>query len=193
MLKEIVLRYEESPAIKYWQIENEPFFSFGECPAVDEKFFASEISLAKSLDQRPILVTDSGEIPLWFKAAKYGDIVGATTYRKVWMDKLGFYFSYPISAVFYARKAAIIDKFFGKKVIGVELQAEPWCTMKLTECPPEEQMKTLSIEKFNKHIKFARDTGLSEFYLWGAEWWYYMKTVKNDNRYWNEAAKLFVN
>ena len=38
MLENIVLRYKDSPTIKYWQVENEPFFPFGDCPWVDKDF-----------------------------------------------------------------------------------------------------------------------------------------------------------
>ena len=32
-IKEVVQRYKDNDAITYWQVENEPFFHFGECPA----------------------------------------------------------------------------------------------------------------------------------------------------------------
>jgi len=38
IVKKIVLRYNDSKTISYWQVENEPFFRFGECPWVDKKF-----------------------------------------------------------------------------------------------------------------------------------------------------------
>ena len=80
-LEQVVNRYKDSSAIRYWQVENEPFFPFGKCPWKDEAFLKKEVDLVKSLDSRKIIISESGEIPLWFKAAKYGDIVGTTMYR----------------------------------------------------------------------------------------------------------------
>jgi hypothetical protein len=82
-LKEIVARYDSSKAIVRWQVENEPFFPFGECPWVDKEFLKKEVALVKSLDSknRPVVVTDSGEGSLWIQAAKIGDIAGTTMYK----------------------------------------------------------------------------------------------------------------
>jgi hypothetical protein len=204
LLEEIVLRYKDSPAIKCWQIENEPFFPFGECPWTDKGFLKEEIKSVKSLDDRKILISDSGEGSFWLQAAQLGDIVGTTMYRKVWVSfswekrlipffpkKLGFYFSYPLPPAFYWKKAQIIKKLFDKKVICVELQAEPWGPKLLYDSPLKEQEKTMNLEQFKVNIDFAKKTGLDEFYLWGSEWWYWMKTKQEQPQIWNEAKKLF--
>ncbi len=193
LIEKIVLRYRDSSSIKMWQVENEPFFPFGECPWVDPDFLKKEIDLVKSLDSqsRPVVISDSGEGSFWFSAAKLGDIVGTTMYRKVWVKQLGKYFDYPLTPTFYYRKAQIIKKLFKKEVICVELQAEPWGPKLLYDSPVEEQIKTMNLEQFKKNIEFAGKTGLKEFYLWGAEWWYWMKEKQNQPDIWNEAKKLF--
>lgn len=191
-LEKIVLKYKDNPAIWAWQVENEPFFPFGECSWVDKSFFAKEIVLVKSLDpDRPIIVSDSGEGSLWLTAARYGDVVGTTMYRKVWVRQLGMYFSYPLGPVSYWRKAQIVKKIFGKEVIGVELQAEPWSQKSFLESSLAEQEKTMNLEQFKKNVEFAENSGLSRFYLWGAEWWYWMKEKQNRPEIWEEARKLF--
>src|SRR4030042_930971 len=75
LIKNIVLRYENSGSIWGWQVENEPFFPFGECPWSDSDFVKKEIELVKFLDkqQRPILISDSGENSFWLKPAQLGD------------------------------------------------------------------------------------------------------------------------
>ncbi|MEI9966698.1 MAG: glycoside hydrolase family 2 TIM barrel-domain containing protein [Candidatus Moraniibacteriota bacterium] len=67
-MDETVRRYRDNGAVAFWQVENEPFLSqFGECPPLDVNFLESEISLVKALDPtRPVIVTDSGELSLWF-------------------------------------------------------------------------------------------------------------------------------
>lgn len=193
MLEEVVNTYKGIGLIERWQVENEPFFPFGECPWADEEFLAKEIALVKQLDpDRPIVITDSGEGSFWTAAARHGDIVGTTMYRKVWVQQLGFYFTYPLPPTFYWRKAQFIKKFYGKEVIGAELQAEPWGPKLLYDISLEEMGKTMTPERFQKNIAFAKKTGLKEHDLWGAEWWYWMKAKHNDSSYWEEARKLFV-
>ena len=194
IVERIVLRYKDSPAIEYWQVENEPFFPFGECPWVDEKFLKKEIDLVKSLDEknRPIVISDSGEGSFWIRAARFDDIVGTTMYKKVWFHQLGIYIHYPFPPIFYWRKAQLIKKLFGKKVICIEFQAEPWGPKLLYDSPLEEQEKTMNLEQFRKNVEFAKKTGLDTFYLWGGEWWYWMKVKQNNSRIWEEARNLFI-
>ena len=196
-IKKIILRYKDNDAIAVWQVENEPLFKFGQCPWYDKNFLKKEVELVKSLDStRQIIISDSGEQSMWFGAAKIGDIVGTTMYRKVWgriSDIFGFYIDSFLPPVHYWRKAQIIKKIFGKDVISTELQAEPWAQKLFYDVSLEEQEKTMNLEQFKKNIEYAKETGLKEFYLWGAEWWYWMKKTQNRPEIWNEAAKLFSN
>jgi hypothetical protein len=192
MLEKVVLRYKDSKAIECWQVENEPFFPFGECPWVDKNFLKKEIDLVKSLDlSHPIVVSDSGEGSFWIRAAKLGDVVGTTMYKRVWFHQLGIYIHYPFPPTFYWRKAEYIEKIFDKKVIVVELQAEPWGPGLLYDSPVEEQEKTMNLGQFQKNVEFARRTGFDKFYFWGAEWWYWLKEKQNEPEIWQEAKNLF--
>jgi hypothetical protein len=192
-LEVVVLRYKNSSALYMWQVENEPFFKFGACPWSDENFLKKEIALVKQLDpNHPILITDSGEMSTWNRAAQLGDAIGFTTYRTVWQDQLKFYFCYDpwISPMYYYRRAQFIEKIYHKKAIGVELQAEPWCKDSVMRTPIEEQEKTMSLAQLKKAIQFAKDTKIDTYYFWGAEWWSWMKTKQNHPEYWNEIKQL---
>lgn len=193
LLENIVSRYRDSEAIWAWQVENEPFFPFGECPWADKKFLKKEIELVKSIDtkHRPVVITDSGEGSFWITASRLGDIPGTTMYKKVWVHQIKRYVTWPFPSVFYHRKAEIIKKLFNKEMISTELQAEPWGPTLLADSPIEEQEKTMNLEQFRYNIEFAKNTGLKEFYLWGAEWWYWLKEKQQKPEIWNEARKLF--
>lgn len=192
MVEAVVKRYKDNPTVAAWQVENEPFFPFGECPWAEKGFLSREVSLVKSLDSlHKVLITDSGEGSFWTGSARYGDIVGTTMYKKTWVRQLGFYFTYPFPPVFYWRKAQLISHFFGKEVIGAELQAEPWGPKLLYDTSVQEQKKTMNVEQFKKNIKFAKRTGFKTHYFWGAEWWFWMKEKQGDPSMWNEAKKLF--
>jgi hypothetical protein len=196
-LTAVTSRYKDSSALSAWQVENEPFLSFGACPWSDEKFLKQEVALVKQLDQNkhPIIITDSGEMSTWTRASNVGgDVVGFTTYRMVWQDTFNFYVSYDpwYTPMFYYRRAQAIKTFYNKKAIGVELQAEPWCKASVMNATIEEQQKTMSLDQFKKNIQFAKDTGIDTYYFWGAEWWVWMKEKQNHPEYWEEAKKLFA-
>ncbi len=193
-LEEFVSRYADTGAVLYWQVENEPFLTtFGECPWADKDFLKKEVDLVKEIDPKtPVLITESGELSTWFKAAKYGDIVGSSIYRQNWWHAVGGgYYKYPITPAHYFNKARLIDKMFDKEVICVELQAEPWGPAPTFIISLEEQAKSMDINRFRDNIAYAKKTGFSEFYLWGGEWWYWMKEKHNQDDYWVEAKKLF--
>ncbi len=194
-ISQIVNRYKSSKAIYAWQVENEPLFQFGECPWYDVDFLKKEVEFVRSLDpSRQIVLSDTGEYSLWLGAAKIGDIIGTTMYRNTYFhlyDGKGIFMNYYFPPVFYWRKAQIIKKIFGKDVICVELQAEPWASKPFYNVSLKEQEKTMNLEKFKKNIEYAKKTGLSEFYLWGVEWWYWLKTKHNTPDIWNEAKELF--
>ncbi len=191
LLEKIVLRYKGSNSIWAWQVENEPLFSFGECPWKDKKFLRKEVEFVKSLDNRPVIVSDSGEFSLWIKAAKLGDIIGTTLYRKTWSTELKTYVTYPFPAVYYWRRVLLINKLFKKEVICVELQAEPWGPELLPDISVQEQLKTMDLEQFRKNISFVKKTGLKKFYFWGTEWWYWMKEKQGHPEIWDEAKTIF--
>jgi hypothetical protein len=193
LLTAAVTEFKSSPAVLAWQVENEAMFPFGDCPWYDTAFLKEEVALVKSLDPtRQVVVTDSGELPLWWAAASIGDVVGTTLYRTVWFSQLDRYLDYPLPPVFYGRKAALVNLIFGKAVWNVELQAEPWGRTLLYNLPLDEQRKTMTPEKFAPIVEYARETGLDTFYLWGAEWWYWMKEVYDDSGMWNAAKDLLV-
>ena len=193
LLGKTVSRYKESQTVWAWQVENEPLFPFGECPKPDKKFLKEETALVKKLDSsvRPIIISDSGEWSLWLKIADVGDILGSTLYRRVWMAPLNMYIDYYFPPIYYHRKAEIIRKFFNKEVIVVELQAEPWGPELLYDISLEEQQKSMTLARFSDNMEFAKKTGLDTFYLWGGEWWYWLKEKQGDDSFWQEAKKIF--
>ncbi|MDD5043382.1 MAG: hypothetical protein PHD51_01780 [Patescibacteria group bacterium] len=192
MLREIVERYKREPALKYWQVENEPFLDvFGECPRLDKKFFEEEVKLVKSLDgTRPVVVTDSGELSSWRRIAKISDILGVSMYRVVWNKRFG-YFEWFVPPSFYRIKAYLVRNHV-QKVINTELQLEPWLPSgSALNTPLSEQKKSMNLEQMRKNVRFAEEVGFSPTFIWGAEWWYWMKNIKEDASFWEEGRRLW--
>lgn len=191
-----VKHFKKYQNIIAWQVENEPFLSFGQCPQPDSQTLTrvkQEIALVKSLDQRPVLITDSGELTTWRKSLPLANWFGTTLYRTVWSPIFGTV-DYPLPPIFYPVKAKIVKFLTGAKTeknIVAELQAEPWATSSsnITDIPIKEQVTLMPVSKIKYNMDYARQTGFDQVYLWGVEWWYYMK--ENGRGEYLENLKLF--
>jgi hypothetical protein len=189
MLRQVVERYKDSPAVWAWQVENEPFLPFGECPMADKEFLDEEIATVKNISDKPVIVTDSGEFGIWFGAAKRADIFGSTLYRYVHTNFFG-YLTYPLPAWFFRFKQGLLKLFIDEKsVIVTELQAEPWMTKMLYETSIEEQFQHFNPERFKEILQYIKGTGFGTFYFWGVEWWYWLKQ-KGHPEMWDIAKEI---
>ena len=195
LIKNVVERYRNEKAIYMWQVENEPFLKgFGECPDTDPAFLDEEIALVRALDDhgRKIVISDSGEFGLWMKAAERGDIFGTTMYRVVFTKYFG-QITYPLPPGFFRLKAGALKllRGFDKEIMVIELQAEPWGHLQLYETPLSVHMGSMDHKQFAHNLNYVKQVGFKENFLWGAEWWYWVKQTQNDPFYWEEARKLF--
>jgi hypothetical protein len=197
-VKTTVEELKDYKSIKMWQVENEPFFKFGECdPPIDHNLVLKEIEVVRSLDDRPILVQDSGEGGFWFPSYQAGDYLGISMYRKVWYDFwhvfLGnfIYFQYPLAHWTYKIKAdlTLVPQ---DKIIVTELQAEPWGPAINSKLSQAEKDKTMSRHNFLDTISYAQKAGFKDYYFWGVEWWYWEKYLDNNPFYWDTAKALFT-
>ncbi|MGI6373829.1 MAG: beta-galactosidase [Patescibacteria group bacterium] len=190
MLEAVISHYQDKQAIVAWQLENEPFFdAFGICPPSHEDFFVRELELVKRLDDRPVIVSATGELSWWRKEAKYADIFGSTVYRVVWGKHTG-YIRYPIPSWFYRFKA-YLNKIEPENRYIMELQAEPWVPKgNMIYLPPEEASKSFNLRQFQANLQYATKIGFTKAYLWGVEWWYY-QYQHEDPSYWELARTLF--
>lgn len=195
-IEETINRYKDYDSIVMWQVENEPFlsvFAQEHCYNFDKNFLQREIDLVRSLDdkKRPILVTDSGEISTWFNAFQYGDVFGTTMYVYSWNEVMGE-FRNPFLPGFYSARANFWNLFKkeDKETIIAELSLEPWLDKPVIKEKTEIQVRRMSPEKFDTVLEFAKGTGMQTQYLWGAEWWYYMK-LQGEDWYWERAKEIF--
>ncbi len=193
-MTKVIERYKDSPAIIYWQVENEPFlsmFAFEHCGPLDEAFLAREVELVRSLDAtRPILVTDSGNLGTWAGAFRHGDAFGTSVYVYFWNPELG-QFRTVLPPWFYRAKERVMKLWYGDKpTFLIELSAEPWLIEPVVNVPLDVQYSRMNIDKFNDILAYAERTRYEEQYLWGAEWWYWLHK-QGEDAMWNRGKELF--
>lgn len=190
----VVNRYKHSPAITHWQVENEPYlslFAYEHCGNLDETFLEEEIALVKSLDPtRPVLVTDSGNLGTWNGAYSHGDSFGTSVYVYFWNPELG-QFKTLLPPSFYRVKENIMSFIHGKKeTFLIELSLEPWLLEPVTQVPLETQYSRMDMKKFDEIIEYARDTRYEKQFLWGGEWWYWLRE-HGHSEMWERGKSLF--
>lgn len=191
-LEKTVNRYKENGEITTWQVENEAFLAFGICPPFRVEFLDEEIALVRKIDpSRPILLTDSGELSTWYQAARRGDVFGTTLYRKIYKPGMG-YVTYPIGPNFFRFKEKVARLLSPQeRFIVIELQAEPWARGWVADASLEEQFRTMDEKQLRDIVRYAKQVQFPEVYLWGAEWWYWLKEKKEYPALWETAKGLF--
>jgi hypothetical protein len=197
LMETTVNRYKNSPGLKYWQMENEPYLGFfgrSGCFITDDNFLKKEIELVHRLDPKhKVLVTDSGEFGYWYKAYRDGDVFGSSVYLYVWWKKFGDYgrVRYPVGPSFFRVKQNIVSWIWGDKPkILIEMEAEPWLLKPIVDTPIDLQLKQMNLSRFQEILDTSRKAGFETQYLWGAEWWYWL-AQNGHPEFWQEAKDLF--
>lgn len=194
-METVVRRYQNSPAVTVWQVENEPFlevFAFEHCGVLDTEFLDKEIELVRSLDgTRPILVTDSGNLGTWAGAYSRGDMFGTSVYVHFWNPELGQFRTF-LPPWFYRVKENVMRLIYGEKpTLLIELSAEPWLIEPIVNVSLETQFTRMNLEKFEDIITYAEGTYYDKQYLWGAEWWYWLH-LQGRSEMWERGKELYV-
>ncbi len=188
-----IIFFKKYKNIKKWQVNNEPFADFfGQCAPSNSIYLDEQIKLVKSLDSRPIIITEAGELSTWVKGAKRADILGISMYRMTWSKIFGWFY-YPLPPAYYYYKSKIISLITDvNKIINTELQVEPWSKgIPLKDLEEFDQNYAMDIAQVKTNLEFAKKTGLQENYIWGIEWWYWQGAKKNNWQYWEFAKEYF--
>lgn len=189
-IEQVVERYKDRSCIVSYQLENEALLEgFGERSEIDRNRLMMEYFWVKTLDKtRPIIMTTSTS---WGVPVKHPvpDIVGFSYYQILYRDgKYRRSFHRPWLDRWRARLVRILHD---KPSFIHELQAEPWGPKNIWDMDQAEQLKSMSLKQLKRNLRQAKRTKLDTIDLWGAEWWYWLKTKKRQPAIWNEVKKLF--
>lgn len=189
-MEAVVKRYENSPTVTTWQLENEGMNNwFGTCGKPDRQRLIEEFSLVRSWSHKPIWMSlsDQHGLPI---GQPWPDKFGYSVYRTVWSEKtwpyVG-YLTYPTPIWYHRARATLIKLTTGRDIFIHELQMEPWGPRDASQLSLAEQNKSMSLEKLHDNLYFARQIGTRDIYTWGSEWWYWRKTIQNDPTVWDKV------
>lgn len=191
----VVNRYKGNSALASYQLENEFFNTFGQCPNHDRNRLASELVLVKKADlAHPVIISRSDNYIGFALRQPLPDEVGISVYRRVWDSQVTHrYFQYPFTSWYYAFLAGTQKILTGKDSVLHELQTEPWPPdgKSITQIDLTEQNKSFNAQIFQNTVKYGKQTGLTHIDLWGAEYWYYRMQTLHDPSVWNTAQNIF--
>lgn len=185
MVAAVVAHTWSSPAIEAWGADNEPYVRSSrglgwEDWSLSSEFIREEIAVIRANDPaaRPVSVNHGQHFVFdrrWRYAIEDSDVLGVSIYPFRNDNIFGRRIVIPILEIGplapnYAHQGRTA-RAAGKQFWITEMQGEPWFTTDPRTVGPENPSPNLSPAKFRKSIEYARRSGASRVYLWGAEWW----------------------
>lgn len=185
-----VNRYKNHPNLESWQLENEALLkTFGLNGNFSRIRIQEEYKLVKKLDKaHPVIMTTSDSWGIPFRQPR-PDLYGISIYRRFY-DR-GEYRQSKRPALFFKIRGWLIKLITGKDVFIHELQTEPWGPSATSNLSLNEQKVTMNAVRLREAVYFAEKTGLMPAYLWGLEWWYWLKVKYDDDSLWHTAEQIF--
>lgn len=192
------------PAIEVWQVENEPYVHFWHTAhdwSLPEWFVAREAATIRAGDpeRRPLLITHASWLRTdgtWRQILQTADIVGEAVYTRrqrgpfAWLYLFPFRIG-PLTPDLPGQERTARSE--GKAVWISELQAEPfeapWVDL---QDPRVRSFPSINPALLQANLSLAARSNAERAYLWGAEWWYYQLTVRDDPSLWQVAQKALA-
>ncbi|MFM2432055.1 MAG: hypothetical protein RLZZ511_3268 [Cyanobacteriota bacterium] len=197
----VVAHCKNAPAVKYWQIENEPFtrLEIAGGRFLSPGFVGREIELVRSrmLPGQKILLTNaihlpspklSEDQPAFEDSLRLADAVGINVYTKVPYGVPGQYLE-PTMAFWQTLQdwqGAMAGA--NREAWVAEAQAEPWENGALVAVQRRNYPSATPIRMRNL-VRQLKAIQYGTILLWGSEYWYWQRQQRN-NEWWYEAKKL---
>jgi len=194
MIDAVVRHTSASAAVDSWGADNEPLVTSPRASrwSISPEFVAREVAAIRAADQRgrPVVVNHA-EVMAWFSgwdtALALGDVLGFSLYPFRNVPLPGLTIVVPVLELgplivnlpYYAGRAR--DE--GKDFWITEMQAEPWFTGDPRLASPASPAANLSPGRLAENLRYARRSGASRVYLWGAEWWLFQEERFGDSRW----------
>lgn len=190
-----------SPAIKYWQIENEPFTQLEIAGGrfLSPEFVQGQVSLVRSRlwQNQKILLTNAihlpkpkltEDLPAFQNSLLAADAVGFNVYTKVPAGNSGAYIEPHRAFWDQLHDWQIQLSNAGKESWIAEAQAEPWEPRKLVALDKPD-FPSASPKRMQVLVNTLARSNYSTVLLWGCEYWVWHKT-QGRNLWWWTAKRI---
>jgi hypothetical protein len=201
MATAVVQHVAPSPAIEAWTVENEPYLASARAShwTLDRDYILALMQIIRANDPqaRPRILNDGGHFSWatdWNATIADADIGGVSIYPYRNWKILGHRIYLPLLelgpvAPNYPARAKAAEAA-GKQLWITELQAEPWAVPDIRLFDPQHPPRDLTPAHFAQNLVYARKSGATRVYLWGAEWWLLQKERYGDARWWDIARAV---
>ncbi len=164
---------------------------------ISESFLAEEVATVRAAAPgTPIVLTHASWLRTdrsWRSLLQLGDVLGQSVYTK---RQLGpwpwlYLFPYrlgPLSPHLPAQARAAARQ--GKALWITELQAEPFEKSGVDERHTPGALRGFTPQRLAENLSLARRAGAARVYLWGVEWWAYLKDRHGDDRLWRAGRAV---
>jgi len=196
MIAAVVEHVAGSSAIDSWEADNEPYLPSwrAEQWRLGRDFVREEVRVIHEHDPRGRrVIVNHGQVFVtdrrWKDALADGDGLGVSLYPFRDYEILGRTFVVPISELGpitpnYAAQARAA-RASGRPFYITEMQAEPFLNADLRLVGPANPAPNLTPSYFRRNVDYARRSGASRVYLWGAEWWLFEREHYGDSTWWD--------
>jgi hypothetical protein len=194
----------DHPAVEAIQVENEPFVHFeGHANGwrIRRDFLAREIATVRAADpgRHPIVVSHASWLrrdDTWRWILEHADVLAQSVYTKRQRGPWPWLYIFPYRLGHFTPNLpgqAKAAHAAGKTLWIAELQAEPYeqPTVDVRRIPTH-AAASFSPRWFRENIKLARRSGATRVYLWGVEWWYYLRDTRGEPELWETARALLA-
>jgi hypothetical protein len=193
------------PAVEAIQVENEPFVHFqGHANGwrIRRSFLAREIETVRANDPggHPIVVSHASWLrkdETWRWIIDHADVLAQSVYAKrqrgpwPWL----YIFPYRIGPWTPDLPGQVREaKRSGRALWIGELQAEPYEHPRVdVRTIPTAEARSFSQRRFRDNMRLAERSGATRVYLWGVEWWAYLRLVRGEPGLWELARETLGN
>jgi hypothetical protein len=177
IIRNLINKYQHKEIVEAFQIENEPFFNFGDKKSdYDQDQIKRMIRKFTEKTEKAIITTSPihkfSLITERFATKKIGLNYYATTYNQPMSRYLSF--SWPYWFYLFRNKLlGWIDSDL--ELFIAELQAEPWGPDSSVIYDETEWKKSITPEKIKENFNKMERAGYKEIWFWGVEWWLYQQ------------------
>jgi hypothetical protein len=200
-VEKVVAHTRMAPAIKYWQVENEPFTRLEITGGrwLSPEFVGREVALVRAGargDQKICLTNaihlptpkEGEDTPALKNSAALADAVGINVYTKVPAGPPGIYLE-PSPAFWNTLKIWQQDLVLAKREPWIaEAQAEPWEPQQLVAMQKLDY-PSAAPRRMTQLVTELSGIGYQTILLWGCEYWYWQRQ-QGRNLWWWSVEKL---